>query len=58
MENATMKKESIISRIKKLLNLTEDRGATTAEAATAAAKVQALLFEHNLDMSQCESVVR
>jgi hypothetical protein len=52
----TMKKESIISRIKKLLNMTEDRGATTAEAATAAAKAQALLFEHNLEMSECTSM--
>lgn len=47
------KKESIVSRIKKLLALTEERGATKEEAASAAAKVQALLFEHNLEMSEC-----
>lgn len=35
-------------KIRKLLNLTVDRGATPAEAATAAAKVQALLDDHNL----------
>lgn len=44
-------KESIISRIRKLLNLTIERGATPDEAATAAAKVQALLTEYNLEMA-------
>ena len=48
-------KETILSRIKKLLALTESRGATPEEAATAAAKAQALLFEHNLTMSAVES---
>ncbi|MFI0609893.1 MAG: DUF2786 domain-containing protein [Anaerolineae bacterium] len=44
--------DSILSKIKKLQALTTDRGATPEEAATAAAKAQALLFEHNL--SQCD----
>lgn len=44
--------DSILAKIKKLLNLTVDRGATPDEAASAAAKAQALLFEHNLSMSQ------
>jgi hypothetical protein len=47
--------ETIISRIKKLLALTVERGATPEEAATALAKAQALLFEHNLTMSAVES---
>lgn len=42
----------ILGRIKKLLNLTTARGATPEEAASAAAKAQALLFEHNLTMGQ------
>lgn len=41
-------KESILSKIRKLQNLTTERGATPEEAASAAAKAQALLFEHNL----------
>ena len=44
--------DSILAKIKKLQALTTDRGATPEEAATAAAKAQALLFEHNL--SQCD----
>jgi acetylornithine deacetylase/succinyl-diaminopimelate desuccinylase-like protein len=43
--------DPILSRIKKLLNLTEARGATPDEAANAAAKVQDLLFQHNLSMA-------
>ena len=48
--------ETILMRIKKLLNLTEARGATPEEAANAAAKAQALLFEHNLSMAAVEGV--
>lgn len=44
--------DSILAKIKKLQALTTDRGATPEEAATAAAKAQALLFERNL--SQCD----
>ena len=44
--------DSILAKIKKLQALTTERGATPEEAATAAAKAQALLFEHNL--SQCD----
>ena len=46
---------TILSRIKKLLALTEDRGATPEEAAAAAAKAQSLLFEHNLSMASVDS---
>jgi len=51
-----MLKESIISKIKKLLALTEDRGATKDEAATAAAKAQQLLLEHNLSLDSVQTV--
>lgn len=44
--------DTILAKIKKLQALTTERGATPEEAATAAAKAQALLFEHNL--SQCD----
>jgi hypothetical protein len=47
-------RESILSRIKKLQALTTDRGATPEEAAAAAAKVQALLFEHNLEQADVD----
>lgn len=43
-------KDHILNKIKKLLALTEERGATPDEAATAAAKVQALLDEYNLSL--------
>lgn len=46
---------SVWGKIRKLLNLTVDRGATPAEAATAAAKVQALLDEHNLALADVPS---
>lgn len=47
--------DTIINRVKKLLALTVDRGATPEEAASAAAKAQALLFEHNLSMTQVDT---
>src|SRR5437660_4654262 len=46
--------ERILERIQKLLALTEARGATPEEAASAAAKAQALLFEHHLTMARVE----
>lgn len=46
--------DNILTRIQKLLALTESRGATPDEAASAAAKVQALLFAHNLSMADVE----
>lgn len=49
---------SIMAKITKLLAITEDRGATTAEAATAAAKVQALLFAHNLSLADVHEAPR
>lgn len=49
-------KESILTKIKKLQSLTVDRGATPEEAATAAAKAQALLFEHNLAQADVETL--
>lgn len=50
-------RESILSRIKKLQSLTVDRGATPEEAATAAAKAQALLFEHNLQQAEVDTAL-
>ena len=48
-------KDSLLTRIKKLMAMTVERGATVEEAATAARKIQQILFEHNLSMSQVES---
>lgn len=48
-------KESILNRIKKLMAMTVERGATPEEAATAAAKIQAILFEHNLGIAEAEA---
>ncbi len=47
--------ETIIRRIAHLMNRTEARGATPEEAATAAARVQALLLKHNLDMATVQA---
>lgn len=44
----------IVERIQKLLRLRDNAG-TQAEAENAAAKVQELLFKHNLEMSEVES---
>ena len=49
--------ETILSKIKKLQNLTEARGATPEEAASACAKAQALLFEHNLAQADVDTKV-
>jgi hypothetical protein len=46
--------DRLLERVRKLLALTEARGATPEEAANAAAKVQAILFEHNLTLAQVE----
>jgi len=46
---------SVLAKIKKLQSLTVERGATPEEAATAAAKAQALLFEHNLSMADLDT---
>jgi len=43
--------DNIVDRIRKLLSLAENAGATPNEAATAMAKAQALLLRHNLDMA-------
>lgn len=47
--------DSILAKIKKLQALTTERGATPEEAATAAAKAQALLFEHNLQQADVDT---
>jgi hypothetical protein len=46
----------IVERIQKLLRLRDNAG-TQAEAENAAAKVQELLFKHNLEMSEVQSHV-
>lgn len=49
MQTHTTERDTMIQRIKKLQNLTIERGATPEEAATAAAKIQAILFQYNLE---------
>lgn len=46
--------EAIVSRIKKLLALSRDGGATEAEAALAAEKAQQIMADHNLSMATVE----
>lgn len=52
-----MSNDKLIDRIKKLLALANDAGATEAEAATAMAKVSEILAEHNLTMAQVDATV-
>lgn len=47
--------DTIIARIRKLMALTADRGATEAEAQLASSHVQRLLAEHNLSMATVEA---
>lgn len=51
------KNNKLIERIKKLLKLANDAGATEAEAATAMSKVSEILAEHNLTMAQVDATV-
>ena len=44
-------KDSILKRIQKLLKMSEENGASENEAMMAASKVQELLKEHNLSLS-------
>lgn len=46
------KKDKVLDRIRKLLKLAQDSGATESEAAAAMGKVQEILAAHNLDMSE------
>lgn len=46
--------DAIINRIRKLMSLTADRGASEAEASLAAEHVQRLLAEHNLSIAAIE----
>lgn len=47
--------DTVVNRIRKLMALTAERGASEAEAALAAEHVQRLLAEHNLSMSSVEA---
>ena len=47
-----MPSENVVERIRKLLRLAEDAGATEAEAASALERASALLLRHNLTMDQ------
>lgn len=47
-----MSKERIIDRIRKLMKMTTERGATEAESQTAALMAQKLLLENNLHMQE------
>lgn len=49
-----MDNEKLIATIQKLMNKTVANGCTQEEAASAMTKVQSLLAQHNLDMSQVE----
>lgn len=51
----TQEQETILSKIRKLLTLAKDKAATPGEAAAAAARAQALLFEHKLSLVDVES---
>lgn len=53
-ENASMN-DSILKRIQALLAKTEDRGATTSEAAASAAKAQELLVKYKLNLLDVEA---
>lgn len=46
--------DAVITRIRKLMSLTADRGASEAEASLAAEHVQRLLAEHNLSIAAVE----
>ena len=50
----TEEKESILKRIQKLLRMSEENGASQNEAMMAAQKVQELLQEHNLSLSDVD----
>lgn len=45
-----MTKDDVLRKVRALLAMTENRGATEAEAAVASAKAQALLMEYNLSL--------
>jgi len=47
-----MPSDNVVERIRKLLRLAEDAGATEAEAASALERASALLLRHNLTMDQ------
>lgn len=47
-----MSTESVIEKIKKLLNMTESNGCTEAEAKRALTLAHKLLAEHNISMGQ------
>lgn len=47
--------DTVVARIRKLMALTAERGASEAEAALAAEHVQRLLGEHNLSMAAVEA---
>jgi len=55
MQQQSTASEAVISRIRKLMALTTDAGATEAEAALAASHVQRILAEHNLSMAAVET---
>ena len=51
MTNASAPSDKILSLISHLAAMTTENGCTEAEAATAASKMQKLLFDHNLSMA-------
>ncbi|HZQ11018.1 MAG TPA: DUF2786 domain-containing protein [Anaerolineae bacterium] len=54
MENQTMDRESLLKKIRALMDKTVENGATVAEAAIASAKVQELLLKYDLSISEVQ----
>jgi hypothetical protein len=50
-----MSEESVIRKVRALLELNTGNGATEAEASVAAARAQELLLRYNLSLSDCEA---
>jgi hypothetical protein len=54
LKGETMKRDKAIDLIKKMINRTEENGATPAEAEAAAAEIQRLMIKFNLSLSEVE----
>lgn len=48
-------REEVIETVRCLLNMTTEKGCTVGEAATAARRVQAILFKYKLEMAEVET---
>ena len=50
MTTSTTRREEMMDRVKKLLNMTEEKGCSASEAQVALGKVQSILVEYNISM--------